>query len=32
VSLVPLVGGFAGMFFAVILGFVTTKKAARPSR
>jgi branched-chain amino acid transport system permease protein len=27
VSLVPLVGGFAGMFFAVILGFVTTKKA-----
>jgi branched-chain amino acid transport system permease protein len=27
VSLVPLVGGFAGMFFAVLLGFVTTKKA-----
>src|SRR3954451_14120553 len=27
VSLVPLVGGFAGMFFAVIFGFVTTKKA-----
>ncbi len=27
VSLIPLVGGFAGMFFAVILGFVTTKKA-----
>jgi branched-chain amino acid transport system permease protein len=27
VSLIPLIGGFAGMFFAVILGFVTTKKA-----
>ena len=30
VSLIPLVGGFAGMFFAVILGFVTTKKAGTP--
>ncbi|MEO7335047.1 MAG: branched-chain amino acid ABC transporter permease [Caldimonas sp.] len=30
VSLVPLVGGFAGMFFAVILGYVTTKKAGTP--
>jgi branched-chain amino acid transport system permease protein len=27
VSLVPLVGGVAGMLFAVVLGFVTTKKA-----
>jgi branched-chain amino acid transport system permease protein len=27
VSLVPLAGGLAGMFFAVVLGFVTTKKA-----
>lgn len=27
VSLVPLVGGFAGMFFAVLFGFVTTRKA-----
>ena len=27
VSLIPLVGGLAGMFFAVLLGFVTTKKA-----
>jgi branched-chain amino acid transport system permease protein len=27
VSLIPLVGGFAGLFFAVLLGFVTTKKA-----
>ncbi len=24
---IPLVGGLAGMFFAIILGFVTTKKA-----
>jgi branched-chain amino acid transport system permease protein len=30
VSLIPLVGGFAGMFFAVILGYVTTKKAGTP--
>ena len=28
VSLVPLVGGVAGMFFAILLGWVTTKKAA----
>jgi branched-chain amino acid transport system permease protein len=27
VSLVPLVGGLAGMAFAVLLGFVTTKKS-----
>lgn len=27
VTLVPLVGGFAGLAFAVVLGFVTTKKA-----
>ena len=27
VSLVPLVGGFAGMGFAVLLGYVTTRKA-----
>ena len=27
VSLIPLVGGFAGLGFAVLLGFVTTKKA-----
>jgi branched-chain amino acid transport system permease protein len=27
VSLVPIVGGLAGVFFAIILGFVTTKKA-----
>lgn len=25
--LIPLVGGFAGMFFAILLGFVTTKKS-----
>ncbi len=30
ISLVPLVGGLAGIFFAVILGFVTTKKAGTP--
>jgi len=30
VSLIPLVGGIAGMFFAVILGYVTTKKAGTP--
>jgi branched-chain amino acid transport system permease protein len=29
-SLIPLVGGLAGMFFAVILGYVTTKKAGTP--
>lgn len=27
VSLVPLVGGVAGMFFAMLFGFVTTRKA-----
>jgi branched-chain amino acid transport system permease protein len=27
VSLIPLVGGVAGMFFAALLGWVTTKKA-----
>ena len=27
VSLIPLVGGFAGLFFAALLGYVTTKKA-----
>jgi branched-chain amino acid transport system permease protein len=27
VSLMPLVGGLAGLFFAAILGYVTTKKA-----
>jgi len=30
VSLVPLVGGLGGMAFAVLLGFVTTKKAGTP--
>ena len=30
VSLIPLVGGLAGVFFAVLLGFVTTKKAGTP--
>ncbi len=30
VSLIPLVGGVAGMGFAVILGFVTTKKSGTP--
>jgi branched-chain amino acid transport system permease protein len=30
VSLVPIVGGLAGMLFAVVLGWVTTKKAATP--
>jgi branched-chain amino acid transport system permease protein len=29
-SLVPLVGGFAGMFFAALFGYVTTKKAGTP--
>jgi branched-chain amino acid transport system permease protein len=29
-SLVPLVGGCAGMFFAALLGYVTTKKAGTP--
>ena len=30
VSLIPLVGGVAGAGFAVVLGFVTTKKAGTP--
>ena len=30
VSLIPLVGGLAGMFFAIVLGYVTTKKAGTP--
>jgi branched-chain amino acid transport system permease protein len=30
VSLVPFVGGLAGAAFAVVLGFVTTKKAGTP--
>jgi branched-chain amino acid transport system permease protein len=30
VSLIPLVGGLAGALFAVLLGFVTTKKAGTP--
>ncbi|MES3014431.1 MAG: branched-chain amino acid ABC transporter permease [Pseudomonadota bacterium] len=30
VSLIPLVGAFAGMGFAVLFGFVTTKKAGTP--
>jgi branched-chain amino acid transport system permease protein len=30
VSLIPIVGGFAAMLVAVVLGWVTTKKAATP--
>ena len=30
VSLIPVVGGVAGLFFAVLLGYVTTKKAGTP--
>jgi len=30
VSLIPLLGGFAGLVFAVVLGFVTTKKSGTP--
>jgi branched-chain amino acid transport system permease protein len=30
VSLIPLIGGLGGMAFAVLLGFVTTKKAGTP--
>jgi branched-chain amino acid transport system permease protein len=30
VSLIPLAGGLSGMLFAVLLGWVTTKKAATP--
>jgi branched-chain amino acid transport system permease protein len=30
VTLLPLVGGFAGLFFGIILGFVTTRRAGTP--
>jgi len=30
VSLIPIVGGLSGMLFAVVFGWVTTKKAATP--
>jgi branched-chain amino acid transport system permease protein len=30
VSLIPLVAGFFGMLFAILLGYVTTKKAGTP--
>lgn len=30
VSLIPLVGGVAGLFFAMLFGYVTTKKAGTP--
>ena len=30
VSLLPLVGGLAGLFFAVLLGWVTTRKSGTP--
>ena len=30
VSLVPLVGGLAGLFFAALFGYVTTRKAGTP--
>lgn len=30
VSLLPIVGGLAGLFFAALFGFVTTKKAGTP--
>ncbi len=30
VSLLPMIGGIAGLFFATVLGFVTTKKAGTP--
>src|SRR3569832_2896053 len=30
VSMIPLIGGLAGAFFAVLFGYVTTKKAATP--
>lgn len=30
VSLLPLVGGVAGLFFAVLLGYVTTRKSGTP--
>jgi len=30
VSLIPLVGGLGGLFFAILFGYVTTKKAGTP--
>ncbi|MRD48540.1 branched-chain amino acid ABC transporter permease [Caenimonas koreensis] len=30
VSLIPVIGGLAGMLFAILFGYVTTKKAATP--
>lgn len=30
VSLIPLVGGVGGLFFAILFGYVTTKKAGTP--
>jgi branched-chain amino acid transport system permease protein len=30
VSLIPVVGGFAGLCFAILFGYVTTKKAGTP--
>jgi branched-chain amino acid transport system permease protein len=30
VSLIPMVGGFAGLGFAILFGYVTTKKAGTP--
>jgi branched-chain amino acid transport system permease protein len=30
VSLIPIAGGLSGMFFAVLFGFVTTKKSGTP--
>ncbi len=30
VSLVPIVGGFAGLFFAALFGYVSTKKSGTP--
>jgi branched-chain amino acid transport system permease protein len=30
VSLLPIIGGFAGMFFAILFGYVTTRKSGTP--
>ena len=30
VSLIPIIGGLAGVFFAILFGYVTTKKAGTP--
>lgn len=30
VSLIPLIGGVAGLFFAILFGYVTTKKSGTP--